>query len=76
MAVRLRPLLPKEILAGEFNLIKIMDEKLVILQDPQDFTEENGKNELRKNRSREKQFAFDFAFDSNVETQKVFNLTT
>lgn len=76
VAVRLRPLLPKEIMAGEFNLIKIMDEKLVILQDPQDFTEENGKNELRKNRSREKQFAFDFAFDSNVETSKVFNLTT
>ena len=54
VALRLRPLLPKEILEGQFNLVKIMDEKLVILQDPQDFTEENGKNELRKNRSREK----------------------
>ena len=76
MALRLRPLLPKEILDGQFNLVKIMDEKLVILQDPQDFTEENGKNELRKNRSREKQFAFDFAFDSNVDTTKVFDCTT
>ena len=53
-----------------------MDEKLVILQDPQDFTEENGKNELRKNRSREKQFAFDYAFDSDVATTQVFNMTT
>jgi len=68
--------LPKEIVDGQFNIVKIMDEKLVILQDPQDFTEENGKNELRKNRSREKQFAFDFAFDSSVETTTVFNCTT
>ena len=76
VALRLRPLIPKEILEGQFNLVKILDEKLVILQDPQDFTEENGKNELRKNRSREKQFAFDHAFDQDVSKLKVFQLTT
>ena len=76
VALRLRPLLPKEILEGQFNLVKIMDEKLVILQDPQDFTEENGKNELRKNRSREKQYAYDFAFDADAQTSHVFNCTT
>ena len=53
-----------------------MDDKLVILQDPQDFTEDNVKDELRKNRSREKQFAYDFAFDSEVPTTKVFDMTT
>lgn len=34
VAVRLRPLIPKEELDGQFNLVKILDEKLVILQDP------------------------------------------
>ena len=53
VAIRLRPLLDKEILEGQYNLVKILDEKVVILQDPADF-EENGKNELRKNRTREK----------------------
>jgi len=46
------------------------------LQDPQDFTEENANNVLRKNRSREQHFAFDYAFDEEVDTVKVFNLTT
>ena len=63
VALRLRPLLSKEIAAGEFNLVKILDEKVVLLQDPKDFSEENGKNEIRKNRTREKQYAFDYAFD-------------
>ena len=39
-------------------------------------SEEHATNELRKHRSREKHFAFDYAFDENVETLKVFNLTT
>ena len=76
VAVRLRPLLSREISEGQFNLVKIMDGKLVILQDPKDFTEENGKNELRKNRTREQQYAFDYAFDQDVDTVQVFNLTT
>ena len=77
VALRLRPLLPREIVDGEFNLVKILDEKVVILQDPKDFSEENGRNEmLRKNRTREKQYAFDYAFDQDVDAVKVFNLTT
>ena len=77
VALRLRPLLSREISEGQFNLVKILDEKVVILQAPKDFTEENGKNEMiRKNRTREKQYAFDYAFDEDVDTVKVFNLTT
>lgn len=34
VAIRLRPMLSKEIMEGQFNLVKIMDDKLVILQDP------------------------------------------
>ena len=63
VALRLRPLLSKEVLEGQFNLVKILDEKVVILQDPKDFTDANGKDEIRKGRTREKQYAFDYAFD-------------
>ena len=70
VAVRLRPLWKNEIDNNEVSIVKILDEKLVILRDPQDFDDE--KNELRKNRTREKRFAFDFAFDENTETDKVF----
>ncbi len=56
--------------------MKILDEKLVILRDPQDFDDDPVKNELRKNRSREKRYAFDFAFDENEQTERVFQLTT
>ncbi len=70
VAVRLRPLWKNEIDNNEVSIVKILDEKLVILRDPQDFDDE--KNELRKNRTREKRYAFDFAFDENTETDKVF----
>ena len=33
------------------------------------------KNELRKNRTREKRYAFDFAFDETTETDRVFQVT-
>jgi len=56
--------------------VKILDEKLVILRDPQDFDDDPVKNELRKNRSSEKRYAFDFAFDENEQTERVFQLTT
>ena len=76
VAVRLRPLIDREISEGQFNLVKILDEKIVVLRDPSEFTDENAQNELRKNRNREKQFAFDYAFDQDIDTVKVFNLTT
>ena len=34
VAVRLRPMLMKEIEGGQFNLVKMLDEKVVVLQDP------------------------------------------
>ena len=53
VAIRLRPMLEKEITEGRFNLVKILDEKVVVLQDPKDFVE-GGKNDLGRNRTREK----------------------
>ena len=72
VAVRLRPLWKNEIENNELSIVKILDEKLVILRDPQDFEDDQTKNELRKNRTREKRYAFDYAFDENTETDKVF----
>ena len=75
VAVRLRPMLMKEVEQGQFNLIKMLDDKVVILQDPQDLSEQYT-SELRKKRTRQKQYAFDYAFDQDAQQEKVFNLTT
>lgn len=37
-----------------------------------DFDDDQTKNELRKNRSKEKRYAFDYAFDETEETERVF----
>ena len=66
VAVRLRPMLMKEVEQGQFNLIKMLDDKVVILQDPQDLSEQYT-SELRKKRTRQKQYAFDYAFDQDAQ---------
>jgi len=48
---------------SEFEIVKIMDKKLVILIDPYEY---NGHSEIFKNRSREQQYAFDYAFDKST----------
>jgi len=75
VAVRMRPLWKNEIDNNEVSIVRILDEKLVILRDPMDFEEDQTKNELRKNRTKEKRYAFDYAFDENTETDRVFLLT-
>ena len=75
VAVRLQLMLMKEVEQGQFNLIKMLDDKVVILQDPQDLSEQYT-SELRKKRTRQKQYAFDYAFDQDAQQEKVFNLTT
>lgn len=42
--------------------------------DPADILHEN--NALGKNRSKEKQYAFDFAFDKDAPTPEIFQKTT
>ena len=58
--MRVRPLLPTEKLQNARSIVRVIEEKLVILMDPgltasDDF--------LRINKSREHRFAFDLAFD-------------
>ena len=53
--------------------LKVMNEKLVIAKDPKEF---HKKNVLRSKRSREKQYAFDYAFGPETNSTKVYESTT
>ncbi|RNA27631.1 Kinesin KIF19, partial [Brachionus plicatilis] len=73
VACRIRPLTEEEILLGS-SLIghKIADDNMIVLMDPA----EDHDDILRANRSREKQFVFDMAFDAKSTQQEVFEKTT
>ena len=64
VAVRLRPMWKKEVDKGEISIVKILDRNVVILMDPADVM--NEEKVLGKNRSKEKQYAFDYAFDERA----------
>jgi len=64
VAVRLRPMWKKEVDKNEISIVKILDTNVVILMDPADVM--NEEKVLGKNRTKEKQYAFDFAFDENT----------
>lgn len=70
VAVRLRPMWQKENDRGEISIVKILDKNLVILRDPMDVM--NEEKVLGKNRTKEKQYAFDFAFDEGTKQDEVF----
>ncbi len=60
VAVRCRPLWNKEREFNDSEIVKILDKKMVILMDPYEY---NGPTDVFKNRSREQNYAFDYAFD-------------
>lgn len=70
VAVRSRPLSQKEKEFSDFEIVKILDKKMVILIDPYEY---NAPTDVFKNRSREQQYAFDFAFDKNCRYFKQIN---
>lgn len=74
VAVRLRPMWKKEQDKGEVSITKILDRNVVILMDPADVMAEE--KVLGKNRTKEKQYAFDFAFDDSTSQLDVFKNTT
>lgn len=49
---------------GEVNDVKILDRNVVILMDPADVLDQE--KVLGKNRTKEKQYAFDYAFDETT----------
>jgi kinesin family protein 18/19 len=75
VAVRARPLTKKEREHDSFEIVEILDNKVVVLLDP---TSEAPAPEeaFRMKRSKEKQYAFDFVFDKASTQQEVYEKTT
>jgi kinesin family protein 18/19 len=64
----------KEIDKGEYNIVKILDRNVVILMDPAEVA--NEEKVLGRNRTKEKQYAFDYAFDERTPQIEVFKNST
>mgnify|MGYP002624180383 CR=1 FL=1 len=70
VAVRCRPLNKKEKEISEKETITIIDEKIIKLKDPNGFLNPNNI------RAKEKILKYDYAFDSLVGQEQIFNCTT
>lgn len=71
VAVRVRPLMKHDIVKR--SCVKVLDSKVIIILDPA-FGDKQ--DILRANRNREKQYAFDYAFDQNASQVHTYNHTT
>ena len=69
VAVRLRPLSPKELEAGDYSTVQVIEGKVVVVLDPWYDAQWN------PNRVQEKRYAFDMVFDDQVQQQRVFEKT-
>eukprot|EP00038_Savillea_parva_P031411 m.86153 g.86153 ORF g.86153 m.86153 type:complete len:1042 (-) comp9657_c1_seq2:69-3194(-) len=65
---RIRPMADAEVLKGATETARVLGEKVVVLLDPATDTEDV----LRKNRSREKRYAFDHAFGPEASQTEVY----
>lgn len=73
VAVRVRPLLLKEVQAGCRQIVRVLDNRVVLLLDPGPSSQDDV---LRLKRSREKRYAFDYAFDEQTDQRCVYANTT
>jgi hypothetical protein len=71
VAVRVRPLLPSEADNGCKSILRVLEERIVVALDPAKLIE-NNLDYLRLNRSREKRYAFDKAFDESATQEYVY----
>ncbi|KXJ07474.1 Kinesin-like protein KIF19 [Exaiptasia diaphana] len=70
VALRVRPISSSEL--GDKEIIHVLEKNLVVLRDPN----EDQDDILRVNRSREKQYVFDHAFNPGATQNDVYNVTT
>ena len=68
VAVRCRPFRNSE--EGQKEIVEVLEENVVVLLDP------SPEEHLRQNRSKEKQYAFDYVFDKHASQDYVFEKTT
>lgn len=74
VVVRQRPLNRKEKAINSRNVIRILEDKVVVLMNPSVAVDDYLRHE-RNRRMKEKTYAFDYAFDENCTNQKVFDHT-
>ncbi|KAM4692054.1 kinesin-like protein KIF19 [Rhinophrynus dorsalis] len=72
VALRIRPINETELVEGANIIAHKVDEQMVVLMDPM----EDPDDILRANRSREKSYMFDVAFDYTATQDTVYRLTT
>ncbi|XP_063817255.1 kinesin-like protein KIF19 isoform X2 [Pseudophryne corroboree] len=72
VALRIRPINETELVEGATIIAHKVDEQMVVLMDPM----EDPDDILRANRSREKTYMFDVAFDYTATQDTVYRLTT
>ncbi|KAM8947058.1 kinesin-like protein KIF19 isoform 2-T2 [Pelodytes ibericus] len=72
VALRVRPINETELVEGATIIAHKVDEQMVVLMDPM----EDPDDILRANRSREKSYIFDVAFDYTATQDTVYRLTT
>jgi kinesin family protein 18/19 len=70
VAIRVRPLNNRELEFSNIETVKITDGELVTVLDPLEY-----KGQELKNKSREQQFAFDFAFDKGIPQEEIYEHT-
>ena len=71
VAVRARPLSRDEAERGEFGIVRVLESRVVVVLDPQDYD-----RNLQPNRSKEKKYAFDYVFDEDASQAEIFSGTT
>lgn len=69
--MRVRPLLQKETEGGWEDIVRVLDKKMVVVLDPG----HDAADVLRLNRSREKRYAFDYAFDNTATQEQIYSCT-
>ncbi|XP_065591714.1 kinesin-like protein KIF19 [Cyrtonyx montezumae] len=72
VALRIRPMSVAELQEGARPIAHRLDEQVVVLRDPM----QNPDNVQRANRSQEKSYVFDAAFDSTSTQETVYRATT
>jgi kinesin family member 18/19 len=72
VAVRVRPLNNRELEFSNIETLKITEREIVTVLDPIEY---KGTEEVSKNRSREQQFQFDYAFNKSTPQEEVYENT-
>ncbi|XP_077979371.1 kinesin-like protein KIF19 [Glandiceps talaboti] len=72
VAIRVRPFTQDELELAPSKVAHVVQDNMVVLLDPADDPDDI----LRANRSREKQYIFDFAFDGKATQEDVYEKTT